>query len=338
MSQSFRCILKDMETINNNYPYEESNFENNTKPTSSKTILAIGGLVTIIALSAFIPASWFGVKPAVYTEKPLDLSTLSSFEEVAKDTNGDGVISWDEVVKQNLKYSSTTEEAIKDAPVDPKAIERLNDPNNLTSSFSKNLYLASVQINQSGGQIDDETQQKILTQLISQEASKVTPTTYTKKDLKVATSESKESLKMYGNNVASVLQQIITEKKIYDDMAAMDDFSKTENPDDLLMLSQNRDRVNGLLQKLISISVPPSAVQEHIIILERIALYRDTLDAFSKLKTDPIRAKLALEKYTNTMVNLMITPNQLATFFITKNIIFSAKDSGYIFTIGYTIN
>ena len=310
--------------------------DNEEKPSASKPLIAIGILVGITILSAVIPAKWFGINPVVYKNQPLDLSAITSASEIAKDTNNDGSISWNEIINQTFP-ESTSAESIKGAPVDEKVIEQLNDPNNLTSSFSKNLYVASAYINKNGG-IDADSQQAVLDQLISQEASKIIPTTYTYKDIKIAPKEDKISIKTYGNSVAIILQEVITKKIMTDDFSSMNSFTQTKNESDLLPLVKNRDRVGGLIQKLLSISVPPSAISYHILALNRIALYKDTLDDISKANTDPVRAKLAIEKYTEMMVLVLRIPNQFSNYFDVQNIVFSSKEAGYMFTAGYTIN
>ncbi len=307
--------------------------DNNIK---SKSLTSLLILISITVISAFIPASWLGIHPAIYRDKPLDLSAITSAGEIAKDTNGDGVIDWQEVIRQTFPTSTTTD-STENTTIDKKAIAALNDAQNLTGDFSKNLYLASTYINENGG-ADANTQQTVLDNLISQEASKIAVTNYTYNDIKVAKTEDKTSLRAYGNNIAPILQAVVTKKIMIDDMSSVNSFIQTQKESDLSTLIKNRDRVNVLLQKLLSISVPPSAISYHILALNRIASYRDTLDNLSKAGTDPIRAKLAIEQYSQVMVMILRIPNQFSNYFNLQNIVFSTKEAGYMFTIGYTIS
>lgn len=302
----------------------------------SKPLIAIGVLVGVLMVMAFIPAEWFGIHPISYKEKPLDLSLITSASEIAQDANGDGVISWKEVIAETFK-DSTEADDIKDATVDAQAIEHLNDPNNLTGSFSKNLYLASAYINKNGG-ADTASQQAVLDQLISDEAQKMVPTTYTYKDLQVSKQEDKTSLKIYGNSVASIFQKIVTRKIMEDDFASINSFIQTKNESDLSILTKNKVRVDSLLQEVLSMHVPPSAISFHILALNRIAFYRDTLDNLSKAESDPVRAKIALEQYAEMIVLVLRIPAQFSQYFNLQNIVFSPQNPGYMFTAGYTIS
>ena len=109
----------------------------------SKSLIILGIFALILTSTTFIPARWFHVTPVTYKNKPLSLSVVSSPSTIADDTNKDGVISWQEIVDQNLIGSTDTIEKIKNTPIDEKAIEQLNDINNLTASFAKNLYITS---------------------------------------------------------------------------------------------------------------------------------------------------------------------------------------------------
>lgn len=302
----------------------------------SKSLVITGVVVVILISSTFIPARWFGIQSTTYKNKPLDLSLATSPSEVAKDTNGDGKISWKEVIDQNFKTSDATPEKASSTQPDPKSLAILNDPNNLTAAFYKNLLVAGAYL-QKNGVADANIEQTVLNQIASQVAGQIVPTTYSYKDLNVIKDESKPSIINYGNTIAPFLQEMITRKIAINDMGAMNSYEQTKNPSDLVGIIKNKERLDTLLQKIIATPVPTSAVFYHLLILNRIALYKDTLDNFSKAETDPLRAKIAIDQYPGNIVLILSTPNQVAQYFNTKNIAFSAKDAGYIFTAGYTM-
>ena len=131
---------------------------------------------------------------------------------------------------------------------------------------------------------------------------------------------------------------MVTKKIITDDLTSINSYSQTKNESDLSILVKNKARVDSLIQKLLSISVPMSATPYHILTINRVASYRDILDNISKANNDPVRAKIAMDQYAETMVLVLRIPNQLSNYFNTKNTVFSSKETGYMFTAGYTIN
>jgi hypothetical protein len=292
--------------------------------------------IAFIGITALTPAKWLGVNPKKEVHTRIDISNLSSPKEVATDANGDGVISWKEIISENTKVSTSTLEEIKSIPVDPKTIAELNDPNNLTASFSKNLYVATAYFKKNNI-TDPKITGDAVTQLMADEAKKIKPTIYAYKELNVAKTESKESIKQYGNTIAPLLKELFTKKIIGGEMSTIYSFAKTKQESDLLPLVKNTKRVDIILQKLLKVSVPPSAVSYHILAVNRITAYRDILDNLSKASSDPVRATSVLDKYINAVILTLHIFGKFTEYFNANNTAFSPSEGGYIFTAGYTV-
>ncbi len=299
-----------------------------------RSLVVLGVVVLLILLSAITPARWLGVEVKKKPYTKLDLTVMTSPSEIAEDSNSDGKIGWNEIVESTLKNSTTSLSQINQKPVDQKIIDELNDPNNLTSSFSKNVFLATAYLKEKGI-TDEATKQEAVNYLIEQEASKITFTSYTLKDIKVAKSESKDSIKAYGNTIAPIIIDLISSKIITYDIKSIHSFVSTKNEKDLLPITSNKKRVEGLINKLLAVDVPPSAVSYHILMLNRLASYGDVLDNLSKSNSDPVRGTLVIDKYQDTILLIMRIPNQLFDYFSMQNIVFTPNDSGYIFTSGF---
>jgi hypothetical protein len=311
--------------------------ESSPVPTPrSKPLILVGVLILLTVGVGLIPAQWFGITPKRYEPVHLDLAALNSINDVAQDSNGDGIVSWGELTNELFTDDETTLGALKNGQVDEKIIAELNDPNNLTASFSKNFYILSSYLKQTGA-TDDASQTTAINQLIADEAKKIIPTEYQYKDINVAQTESKATIKAYGNIIAPLLRGVVTEKMMTSDLTAINSFAETEDVADLLSLSENRNIVDTVLKKFLAVSVPPSAVPYHILGLNRIALYRDTLDNISKAKTDPLRANVAMQKYLENAILLIRLESKFAEYFAIQNVAFSSKEAGYTFTSGYTV-
>jgi hypothetical protein len=299
-----------------------------------KPLIGLGFLVVLIAGVSIIPANWFGIHSTVYKNPTLDLSTITSSEEIATDANNDGKISWDEVVNATFKPSSPA--ALENKQVDPQTIKQLNDPNNLTASFTKNLYISSNYLQQNNI-TDEASQQQVLDQLIAQEAEKIQPTLYSLSDLHTTRGEDKASIKAYGNELAPIMNQVVTQKVITNDLTYVNSYSQAKDESGLPLLARNRDRVTALLAKLLSMNVPMSASTYHLLALNRVAAYRDTLDNLSKADVDSIRAAIAIGTYQDTVAMVIRLNSTLMEYFDAKNVVFSSQDPGYQFTVGYTL-
>ncbi len=300
----------------------------------SKPFLLISVLVLLLVASAFIPASWLGVKPQASAYTPIDFTKLSKVEDYANDADGNGEISWKELIASTEEGQQALAEGQNILP-DPHAIELLNDPDNLTSSFTKKLYIASTYMEKAG--ITDETShQEALNQLVAEEAAKLIPKQYVYADINVAASENAQSLHTYGNSVATILGRMITQDSIEKDINAIYTFMSTENQEALNPLIQDYKQMDERIKKMLSISVPPSASSYHLIALNQMVAYRDTLFNLSKAATDMMRANLVFKKYPDTTIQTLLVYDRLAEYFNLKNTVFPSEEPGHVFTIGYT--
>lgn len=303
--------------------------------TNHKYLILLAVLLLITASSAVIPASWFGID--IKSNNPsLDLTSVTTIDAVGKNKTTGAPATWKDLTEQAFKDKPELLAEAKATPIDQQDLASLNDTNNLTASFSKNLYVASNYLNQNGGG-DSTTQQDILDQLIAQETAKIIPTTYFFKDLNVAKVESKDSIKTYGNNLALVLKDMITEESIKEDMAGIVDYLSTQNEKSIEPVTSDYKKVDNILKKLLALSVPLSASTYHIIAVNQVATYRDNLYDLSQLTIDPLRARISFENYTKVTVDTLTIYKNISKYFNMKNIVFNSKDTGYVFTAGYTI-
>lgn len=294
-------------------------------------LLIIGFLLLLTLGVSLLPASWLGVKKQVVQLPPIDLSTIGSNPEY--DLDSDGTLSWKEFVSSSLNLS---EEVTLDIEPDPRAIAALNDPNNLTSSFTKNLYIASVALKEQGI-TDPSVEEKAMFQLMAKEAEKLQPVVYTESSLKTSPDSSKAALKAYGNAVAPILSTLITEKSITEDLTSFTNFVESENEGDLLPLIKNRTRVQSSLKSLLAMTVPKDAAAQHLDMINRVSVFAETLESLSRAYDDPVRATLVINSYTKHAVEALQSRPLLEAFFTSKNVTFSSKEPGYLFTAGYTI-
>ncbi len=289
-------------------------------------LLVLATLFGLLALSALVPASWFGIKPISNTRPKIDLSSI------VRDTDGNSSISWKELINSTLPETGTGE---TQGNADPEIVKELNDPNNLTASFSKSLYVTSASL-ATNPVNDPDQEQKVITQLIAEEKAKIKPTTYTFADLHINKTEDRASILAYGNTVATTLDGIISEKKTTEGGNSFQTYLNSRDKNDLATLKAEYIQVNTSLQKLETMSIPLSAATYHALLLTRVAAYRDLLGSLSNADTDPIRAAVFIEKYPETIVMIVRAYDALSSYFSTQNIVFTSKQSGYVFTIGYT--
>lgn len=295
--------------------------------TTKKAVAVLATLVFVLTLSLIIPAKWFGVTPQAQKGREINLSYSLKQNKVEIPN------SWAELTNANIPQADIKDLGSKKP--DPEVIAQLNDPNNLTASFSKNLYVASAYLAKNPD--NNATMQKeMIDTLIAKEALKIVATTYTYKDIPLTKTDTKETERVYGNAVAPILLNLITEQSILENLASLQNYTDSKDEKDLALLIKDYQRVDKSMKKLAAIPVPSSAVAYHVAVLNQVAAYRDALYNLSLAATDPIRATLFIDKYSNLTIQTMRAHNNLATYFNLKNIVFKSNEPGYFFIVGYT--
>jgi hypothetical protein len=297
-----------------------------------KAFLALALVLALTAAVGFMPASWLGINPAKKKLAKIDLSNLTSVSDLAKDTNGDGVTDWNEIIAQTYDGAGLAE-AVQP---DPSAVAQLSDPNNLTGSLSKNFYLASAYIKQSG--VDSQgSEQDIVNNLIKNEASKIVLTAYTFQDLETDSKETTTSVKTYGNALGKLMTIALEARLGLDDVSYLKNYVDTKSKASFETLVDKRDAANNIVSGMLTLKVPLSASAYHLVTLNRVAAYRDTMDNILKMETDPVRSAIAFDMYLQVTTDMLETARLFSNYFLAKDITFSAKDSGYVFDPSYTI-
>lgn len=213
-------------------------------------------------------------------------------------------------------------------------LDTLNDPDNLTSSFSKNMYIASLAIQQQGG-LDEERKQQIVDQLMAEEAEKLHSKKYTISDV-VAVPDTGETLKEYGNKVASAVSGLITKDAIVGTMASLDAYMNKAQAEDLVPLQKHAIATTDTMKKLLSVKVPSSMVAEHITLLNRYEAYEDLIHNLASIKTDTLRSTLALKKHQEITLQALQERAVISLLLKTRGVTFSSTEPGYWFMSGYT--
>lgn len=306
------------------------------KSVQQKSLAILGGVLVLTVAVGFLPAKWFGIQPATQKYAKIDLSSINSIQDIVHDSNGDGKTDWNEVITQTYDGSTADIQAAKQTSIDPSAVAQLNNPNNLTGSLSKSLYLSSAYADKAGG-ADPQAAQTIATNLMSQEAAKITFKTYASGDLDIDTKETASSVKTYGNGLGKLITLALHARLVSDDAAYLKDFLDTKNKASYDALVNKRDVAKTIVSQMLAQKVPLSASAYHLLTLNRVSAYADTLDNILKVETDPVRSSIAFGGYVNVASEMLRSVPLLTDYFKTKAVVFSPNDAGYVFDPRYTV-
>ncbi len=262
------------------------------------------------------------------TYKPLVLRSDAEIALLRGDRDGNNIPDWKDAILETM--SSTTKEELNQIPIDEETVKRLNDPNNLTSSFSKNILAASAFVSKNPTMTDAE-QSELVTGLVKDEVSKIKPKTYSLEDLTLTKSDSDTERKVYGNAMALLLKKSDSFDLTSDDMAPLARYNETQDEADLSFFVTKKNNVHSILQGLLALQVPPSAAVFHLNLINAVSIYEMALDAFASTKDDPIKSITFLNAYGETTQNLFVRIAASHNYFSLVRVPFTEKDPGYVF-------
>lgn len=294
--------------------------------TTKKALSVIGLLVFLVGLTLIVPARYVGVKKI---KKPsLVLKTSDEISALRGDMDKNGIPDWKDML---IETTSSSTKAEADAiVVDEAAKARLNDPNNITASFSKSLYLATAYVKQKGD-ITAEEQEELANQILIEEGAKITFKEYAVTDLHLTKAETDVSRKAYGNALGVIYKKAVDAKLTFDDTKAIEAFSTSKDPAILESFIIKKNIMQSIITDLASMTVPYSAAPYHLLLINSLSKYKSILENIAQAENDPMRATMAYNAYILTLQNLYSALMSLQNYFIIEKMTFVPGDAGYIF-------
>lgn len=296
---------------------------NNHPSKASVSIL----MVALAILAVVIP---FSTRTKTETQRrpPLVLKTDAELRLLLSDRDRNQTEDWKDLMLETL--STTTKEQIASEGVDPEAEARLADKNNITASFSKNIYTAAAYATKNPDLSDDE-KTALVADAVKSEAPKIETKVYTPDEISISSNNSVETKKAYGNSMALLLKKANAAKLGSNDMAMLEAYTAKGDPELLMPLLDKKVQVDAVLKELLVINVPPSAWVFHLRLVNAVSSFSMTLDAFARADSDPLRSLTFLNTYPETVTKLFTAMRDVQDYFVLEKVPFGQNDPGYIF-------
>lgn len=298
-------------------------------------IIIVAGIFFAYFISTWNIASWFRSEST--TTLSLEAQTLGTIESDL-DTDRDGLKDWQELLWGTNKDDADTD---KDGTRDGQEIESGRDPgvagpddmlsktrgiseasvasfsagvsadpDNISQSVSRDLFAKFMSL-QSSGNLNDETQEEIVSSVINEIDPGSIPPRYSLGDVSI-TETSKASLRVYGNEVAKAvfsLSQKVTGNSSNDQALASYD---------------------GVIQTLKGIKVPSSLGLTHLQVLNNFNASYQMLVLLEAYEADPVKGLVALKSLQTNALNGVELFKAIALEMQNNDIIFDKTEAGYI--------
>ncbi len=323
------------------------------KPLPLRLKITVGALFTIVAL-AFIPAQWLNWSKDSY-QKPLNETSTFAVKTLISDTNadpdGDGIPNWQEALLGTDPNSPTTNGIPDRTKIDPttstkdtsntptlysfskeeqKNLAEINDPNNITGQVAKNQVGLATYLSKDGTVSSDDA--TAVGENIYTEASKLAEAkVYTESDIIFAKTETFASIKTYGNTIATLYLDTMKKVALPDDLVILSAYLNDKDPKKLALFAAKLEVVTKARDTLLAMAVPKSSSAIHLSAINATEGYRNLLYSFSQVNDDPMRALISAKGSIDIFAKIITLPKEFASYFDSKNVVFTPKESGYLF-------
>ena len=241
---------------------------------------------------------------------------------VSKDTDGDGVLNWEEGLWGTNPYKKDSND---DGTPDNIEIEKLKKQKlqenggdldktdgNLTETdkFSRELFSTVAALNQSGA-LDEATLDQISTSLAERLDSSTPVKIYTINDIKVIKDDSKTAIKAYDTALNNVQRKYTSKVSVVDVLAKFT--NDPENVDPLVLQELNPiiEQMQLILNGMKKASVPQSLAAAHISFLNALQTLVQNLKDIQLYDTDSIVALSAIGQYEGNTEILQTSAERL---------------------------
>jgi len=226
---------------------------------------------------------------------------------VNMDTDGDGVLDWEESLwgtdptKRNTNDDGTSDfveiEKLKAAQgiSEPTWSEQNNENLTETDKFSREFFSTVVALNQAGV-IDAATVDKLGSTLADEVSNSVPRKVFAIKDFKTS-GDDKNSIQIYGNALASIFNKHainINAGDILEEAITEDGEIDVEVLNKLDPIIKN---FNGIINEMSKINVPPYFLSVHLQTINGLEKIAENLADIKLIDKDPLAAMSAMSQY-----------------------------------------
>lgn len=299
--------------------------------TTKKALAVLGSVVFLITLLFIVPADSVGLRSN--SQKKLILKSPEELAVLQEDVDNNGMADWKDMLVNNT--SPTLKEEASKAVVTDAEKKALDDPNNITATFAKDVYTSSVYTSQNGT-LTQEQQEALAAKIVNEAKSKIVFTEYTVNDIHLTKNEDTMSIKKYANDLGKIYTKTTSSAVTHDDVAIIEAYNVNKDASVLKALVVKKDILDTAITQLLALPVPYSASAYHLRLINKLSDYKVIIDSLSQADTDPVRALIAFNSYFPIVKSLSSSFSGMQGYIHGEGITFTSTDTGFILLEGYT--
>ncbi len=327
---------------------------------SKKFIFAVLiGLIIIIAAGflIFTPA-----KKQETAKQELQINKLVISQEIAKDSDNDGLPDWEEALwRTNPNNPDTDKDGVPDgqeikenrnpllagngktdkiqSPNPEKsavtaATQEMQLPSTLTKAFGQEFFSEYLRLKQgSDGELSEYDKAELVNSMMSGLNNfEIKTNDYLESDIKIAPTNDEKTIKEYGNNLALII------KKYFDSLpeTEMTIFARAlqeEKKDELNKLEPIASAYRNTAKEIVALPTPSGFAKSHLKLANYFNNIAQEIGEMQRFFTDPMQATLTFRQYQTNAEEAYLVLLKLSTYFAENKVIFEENEPAEFFKI-----
>ena len=303
--------------------------------------------VVVLAVSFFSDGKTADTKSA-----PQKNFSVGTADAVAEDSDNDGLKDWEEALfGTDPKNKDTDSDGTPDGeetrggrnplvagPDDASDItgspfgfggNASSSPISKTDAFAREVFSAIAAQKGESGFINPEDIAQVSTSFAEVIAGRE-KIAYTGRDVSTTENSNETVFRAYGNAVSALLLK--AESNIgQGEMAVIVQALQNNNEAELKKLGSISDIYAELVQELLLVSVPKTALYAHLALINSIADIAQSVDDMQQLMSDPLAGMAAFGTYRTSAEKMAFSLTALRSVLGAVSIVFTSKEPGRIF-------
>lgn len=277
---------------------------------TTKTVLITVFIIAIIATVAF----WFVGNSELEKTGGINSELLGFERQNQPDSDNDGLTDWEENLWGTNPDVMDTD---KDGTSDGEEISLLRDPRvpgpNDDLRTPEERYVSLVR---------DAIEEKEAPLSLFGESPTFVP--YEANALQISNTENPTILKTYGLEVAEAL--LLLPKNTVNEAEVMLSVLDSQNTNELVIIQNSINSYTLTVNKLLSATVPISAISTHLNLLNTANGVLFLLENMHRVLTEPVVALQSAELYRKTLNTFALSISEVNKYFEVNNISFSSEE------------
>jgi len=271
-------------------------------------------------------------------ESDSDSDSLKDWEEAlwktdpeVADTDKDGTSDGEEVkVGRDPRVGGPKDELTR--TIVPKKAVALPEENISSNAlFAREFFAKYIELKQQGLGKNPEAEALLIDDLMGSAAGLISsPKVFKLTDIKVIP-DSDMVFRTYGNAMGNIIAKNSNPASVHE-LAILEEVTISANRKTLEKLDDIIAAYAYNINEFRNVAVPQSMLDVHLSLLNNTSALLKHIENFRFLFENPIAAIEAINSYDATVRNLSSTFEDVALFYISKNITFPETENGYVFT------